>query len=78
MSNLIKTNVPGLYKDPKTNAFINTNEYVKPIRQNIQNADKEIKVLKNEIGSIKNEVGSIKNELQDIKQLILKIVDGKD
>lgn len=71
MSNLIKTNVPGLYKDPRTQAFINTNEYVKPMRQNIQTADKEIKVLK-------NEVGSIKNELKDIKELLLKLVDGKD
>ena len=69
MSNLIKTNVPGLYKDINTGVFINTNEYVKTSKK--QRPDKEIIVLKNEIGSIKN-------ELNDIKNLLTQLVNGKN
>jgi hypothetical protein len=69
MSNLVKTNVPGIYKDTETNAFINMNEYVKPTKKIEKN--KEINILR-------NEVNSIKNDLKEVKELLIKaLTNGK-
>ena len=69
MTNLVKTNVPGIYKDTATNAFINMNEYVKPTKK-IEKS-KEINVLRNEVNSLKNDV-------KEIKELLIKaLTNGK-
>lgn len=66
---LVKTNVPGFYKDPDTNAVINnsTDDYeaFKSQRNKIRDYD-----------NLKNKVNHIENELSDIKSLLLQIVNG--
>lgn len=69
MTDLVKTNVPGIFKDKSSGAFINTNEYIKPTKKHEK--DKEMRILK-------NEVGSLKNEIKDIKNLLIQLVNGKN
>jgi hypothetical protein len=69
MSELVKTNIPNLYKDTRTGAVINTNEYVRPTK-NLR-PDKEVIFLR-------NEVGSLKTEIKELKDLLLQIVNGKN
>lgn len=69
MNNLIKTNVPGYYKDSDTNAVINTsNEYdtMKAQRKKSQ-----------EFESMKQKINKVENDINDIKSMLLQIIDGK-
>lgn len=64
---------PGLIRDEKTKAILNTNmndyqNYLK-IKQNKQNEN-------NKIESMENELYNIKNELNEIKDLLKKISNG--
>lgn len=66
---LLKTNVPGFYKDSETNAIINTNtdDY-----ENFKNQRVKMKDYDN----LKTKVNNIEHELSDIKSLLLQIVNG--
>jgi len=64
---LVRTNVPGLYKDTRTNAIINTNEYKKPTKVAVQ-LEREVTVLKTEITVTKTELNNIKNEIIEINK----------
>lgn len=67
---LLKTNIPGYYKDTTTNAIINTNddyEQIKKQRSKIREFD-----------DLKNKVKTIESDMKDIKNLLLQLVNGKN
>jgi hypothetical protein len=67
---LIKTNVPGYYKDTDTNAIINTSdEYQKYKQQRDKSKDYD---------ALKNKVNKMENDISDIKNLLLQLVNGKN
>ena len=67
---LIKTNVPGYYKDSDTNAIINTSdEYQKFKQQRDKSKDYD---------ALKNKVNKMENDISDIKNLLLQLVNGKN
>jgi hypothetical protein len=67
---LIKTNVPGFYKDPETNAIINTNDdYMAYKSQRDKSKDYD---------NLKNKVNKMEGDISDIKNLLLQLVNGKN
>lgn len=67
---LIKTNVPGFYKDSETNAIINTNNDYEQIKKQ--------KLKLKEFDDLKNKVNTIESDMKDIKNLLLQLVNGKN
>jgi hypothetical protein len=67
---LVKTNVPGYYKDTETNVIINTSdEYQKYKQQRDKSKDYD---------ALKNKVNKMENDISDIKNLLLQLVNGKN
>jgi hypothetical protein len=67
---LIKTNVPGFYKDSETNAIINnTDEY---------NVFKSKKEKAKDFDTLKSKVNSMESDISEIKNLLLQLVNGKN
>lgn len=65
---LIKTNVPGFYKDSETNAIINTSDdYLtfKSQKEKVKDYD-----------NLKNKVNKLEGDISDIKNLLLQLVNG--
>jgi hypothetical protein len=75
MNDLVKTNVPGLYKDTRTGVIINTNEYQKT-KKIAPLIEREVTYLKTEIVVTKTELNNIKTEITEIKELLLRIVEN--
>lgn len=67
---LVKTNVPGYYKDTETNVIINTSdEYQKYLHQRDKSKDYD---------ALKNKVHKMENDISDIKSLLIQLVNGKN
>jgi hypothetical protein len=61
-----------LYRDPKTNAIVNTNE------QDYQNYISRKKNLENEkvkLETIENDISNLKNDLSEIKSLLRSLIN---
>jgi hypothetical protein len=67
---LIKTNVPGYFKDTETNVIINTSDEY--------HSYKIKKDKSKEFESLKNKVNKMDNDISDIKNLLLQLVNGKN
>lgn len=67
---LIKTNIPGYYKDTETNAIINTSDEYNSYRLK---RDKS-----KEFENLKDKVNKMDNDISDIKNLLLQLVNGKN
>lgn len=65
MSELVKTNIPGYYKDENSGLIVNTNEteYDRYVMQKIQHK---------EYMKTKEQITSLKNEMAEIKKLLLE------
>lgn len=65
----IKTDKPGLVRDPVTKAIINTN---------ISEYEMLLEKRKNskQIQTIQQQIDSLKNEFSDLKGLILQLING--
>lgn len=65
MRDLVKTNIPGYYKDEDTGLVVNTNlnEYDRYVMQKIQHRE----YLKT-----KEQITSLQNEMAEIKRLLLE------
>ena len=65
----IKTDKPGLMRDPVTKAIINTNvteyEMILEKRKNSK-----------QIQTVQHQIDSLKNEFSDLKGLILQLING--
>ena len=67
---LIKTNVPGYFKDTETNVIINTSDEYSYYKLK--------KDKSKEFESLKNKVNKMDNDISDIKNLLLQLVNGKN
>lgn len=65
--NFINTGVPGLLRDPKTKAIINTNdqEYQRIL---------ETRKKAQEVNDLRSEVDGIKNDISDIKSMLTQLL----
>lgn len=69
MSTYIKTDKPGLMRDPMTKAIINTDisEYERLLEKRQQSK---------QIQTVQQQIDSLKNEFSDLKSLILQLING--
>ena len=62
---LIKTNVPGFYKDPKTNAIVNGSDDYKSFQ--------EKRRMTRDVDNLKNAVNSLNRDINEIKDMLILI-----
>ena len=62
---LIKTNVPGFYKDPKTNAIVNGSDDYKSFQ--------EKRRMTRDVDNLKNAVNSLNRDINEIKDMLTLI-----
>jgi hypothetical protein len=67
-------NQKDLYRDPRTNAIINTNktEYESYVKRR-----ESIKNEKNRVDKIEDDINSVKEDLNEIKSLLKKLVSDE-
>jgi hypothetical protein len=68
---LVKTDMPGYYKDTDTGVIINNDDEAYRKFEAARTASKKNKELCNRIGAVEN-------DLKDIKNLLLQIVHGNN
>lgn len=62
---LIKTNVPGFYKDPKTNAIVNGSDDYKSFQ--------EKRRMTRDVDNLKNAVNNLNRDVKEIKDMLTLI-----
>lgn len=65
---MIKTEIEGFARDPKTNALINTNAAAYNSYKEKRKQHNELSNLKSEVDNLKEDIGSIKHMLQILIQ----------
>ena len=70
MSNLVKTNIDGLYKDTSQDFFINTNDSAYQAILNQRNHNKKV-------NNVQNELTELKKEFKELKDLLVQALNSK-
>jgi len=70
MSDLVKTNIDGLYKDTSQDFFINTNDSAYQTILNQRNHNKKV-------NNVQNELTELKKEFKELKDLLVQALNSK-
>lgn len=70
MSDLVKTNIDGLYKDTSQDFFINTNDSAYQTILNQRNHNKKV-------NNVQNELTELKKEFKELKDLLVQARNSK-
>ena len=70
MSDLIKTNIDGLYKDVSQDFFINTNDSAYQTILNQRDHNKKV-------NNVQNELTELKKEFKELKDLLVQALNSK-
>jgi predicted nuclease with TOPRIM domain len=76
--NLQKTTVPGLYRNPESNALVNTDTNALQAYKLKKQKYKEMEHIKSSVEENRDKINKMETDLSEIKQMLRQLLQNKE